>query len=1655
MATITAVTSSVQGESLNVLDPNTWVGGVVPGPNDTAVFPHRPFSYYRNTGTDTETSYQYMHPIGGPWSGSNGITMNKLARDGVTRVYNQAQFNSNTTTTLGLDEECHANGPYSSSFFCVMNPGKGIHQMINIKYQRKGTTYFASCSLNNEFSEWIPKNVYTSSLHNEFTGDKVSGYFQYNAVYFIRNYNQYHLTGSGTWAVGHIDMGNFTEFEVRDAKLELTSTTPRIDMTYGAYNSIKVLGSAHIQVSGSETTTGGGIYAYRRNYVSILVSGSTNYSSSYMTQAAEEGAKTINVADSNAFGEGDLISIHEDPNDMVFTNRVRMIDDRNNYTVAQTWDHRRFLTASIASSSYGGFIDTDQDVPEPGYTRFNHSGSIMDWEWTRVVSSSNNQLTIGKLLTKRGKVEAQLGTYTHEQFTQIFGETTTPYKGSKRAILVDLPNVERGFTSGESVTINDKAYDILHEMSYLTQSLFIDFTTGTDPRDVFIWSDNVVSGSAYSQTQLQGSYYSWDEYYRKHTLWSSGSHATIDGTIKASGSFFLDPFKLRSWGAFGTPYNTQRHESYLYAEQQIANSYWDQGEIEISASVSDDPIHNTWREYRYDESGSRWNPYSYVGILTHQSPHYRISNVASATQATKASSNDVRDYGISYGIADPYWGLFVRPAWQISYGKMLPFFGTPNSTVSGSYYSSYNTYPGSTWLNNSELLQEQYSNLSPSFNASGSGESFSLKLVRNGTENKYFYRDSGGEFQSYSDFMAYHSSRSVGVFIGRGARIYTISIKNRYRLLLLNTEDQFTKDTEVLDGGLVTSKPSGYRVEHIATEIEDPMGYHNLLKEYYEKRGKSSLRPYVQGFTYNSTSYNSGLSYLNLRYGIDVMFRNTSAGWSNYWSSPWNNAANNFTIDFGTPVTFDSIGMIFPGAGGAYGEGVRIPSLSQYGGGNYMKNIGIEYTLDNTTNFNEENIGTFRMTADDTRQSTGVTGIRFYTGSRVTAQVIRIYNAGGSRGTSYVDTSFLGAYLGQNGSDARKIKLKNTKNFKVGDEIYFHSFHKPSVESCLAAPAVNNATYQNAIYPQYVTNYNDSSYDYVTDPEHRTNGGFAFYYTIIAKNDTDRTITLDRDPVYYHLYKGTYVFKKNRGKVKFNVDHPGKQRGYCGIYWSNYGQQSRCIIRNADIDGVINLQSTTNYNGNPVFMENVTCINGTHRVPEIVSTHHHSSGLKMNIFTHKFYDYFPDSPTNQASSKVFGVLAKHNSTGGNYQHLGNGISFERNFDFRYNGRGAYSILNPFRINGGYSDKSPTKYTLHNSIYEGTYHYNNWMYQNAYDPDTNAKWMDRKNIFITSYYGNHNTSTPSSVSIPRKAYSEFYNNTMWLEKSNLLDYPTLPLYRVSPLINYGVTGDGRGQTRSFTSKNSPEYVIDGKPKNVIYNCGYNYITSDKAFVVVEVSPNHYRLMGQKSAAGESNTTVGYDVFKQCQFLANKTTEIRFKYSMQFLIDLSYMLGYGEYYINTTYYIKNRSQGRGQIPGHIDISFVVLEKDPKTAITKTIFHTYIRNNENREFKSLNIDETINIKKDCIYNIQIHHNTKNRYTYSQNILEYKNPEFALFTNDNSDIDVYRSNFDMEKQFTDDNKGHVLVQGNTISRGSQVKVQSNNLTDPIKTVKFNKIKI
>ena len=73
MATITAVTSSDADGYLSVLDPATWVGGVVPGPGDIARFPNVTFATYTSQYSNTPGHVNYLHPLKTPWTGSTMI----------------------------------------------------------------------------------------------------------------------------------------------------------------------------------------------------------------------------------------------------------------------------------------------------------------------------------------------------------------------------------------------------------------------------------------------------------------------------------------------------------------------------------------------------------------------------------------------------------------------------------------------------------------------------------------------------------------------------------------------------------------------------------------------------------------------------------------------------------------------------------------------------------------------------------------------------------------------------------------------------------------------------------------------------------------------------------------------------------------------------------------------------------------------------------------------------------------------------------------------------------------------------------------------------------------------------------------------------------------------------------------------------------------------------------------------------------------------------------------------------------------------------------------------------------------------------------------------------------------------------------------------
>ena len=1665
MATITANTSSFIGDSLDVLDPNTWVGGVVPGIGDTAVFPHRTYSYYRNTGTSTTSSQNYYHPIQGPWSGSSevGAAMPKVSmidnKDGVTRHERQLDLYWSSTTNLGLDETHQSN---SGSVLVTLYPWKSQYNQVKLNYGSKSSTVMYTCSIDHSYKEWKNPDsgsYWTSSAH--YDNDPAHGRFYYNQNYVIRNLNEYHLTGSATWSVDHIDMGNFTKFTIKDdAKLELCGSTPYIDLSYGNFQRLDILDQAHLQISCSSgvnsSTTG--IYSLNKGQQMIIISGSANFSGSMVASTANEDDTTLTVADAGTFVEGDLISV-SNTFDPKYEYNYPMNSWFTDYLSGDSLSYANRYVIDVTESLWGGPqpIQVRNDNPLGEYSLGNLSGSVMKNEWMFVATSSGANLTVEKLITDRGWIEEELGQYSYTNFVSTFNQTPNAYDGNKTVVL--LNSYHKNYKSGDKVIINKKAYTLDFVGTHLKQDILHDFTAGdgttVDPYNVFVWSPNECSGSFYNQTQLQGSYYSWDEYYRKATLWDSGSHVAIDGTIIASGSFFLNPNKQRSWGAYGTPVNNNRYDTYLNAVHHLSGSFWLEGEIEISASVSDDPFHNSHQERRFDESGSRYNPYQGIGISWPADPTYRTSGNGTDTAYYNASNNTRGDRNSNrFGFDGLNYGVYQKTQHLDNYGKFIPFVrGTGNNNISGSVIESgygvmkpYHLYVSMSDMN---TAFNELSSFIPA-NITGSGNSFSLKWVREGTNNQYFYRDgkSGQEIKCFEDHISVDDNPSIKIGLYRGTRLYKISVKGRYQLAVLNSTDTgFTRLDNITRAGLVADKDTSFKAEFLGTQIADPMGYENLLRDWRKKRGKTGQYPYVQGFTQNANNYNSGIGYLNDYYGIGTLLNPSHLGKSsNYWSSPWSNASCHYTFDFGAPITFDSIGLRVNYDG--YGEGTR--STTQMGTGNYMNNIGIEYTLDGTTNWNEENVRTFKMTAPDLRQSTGRGNpIRFYTGSRVTAQVIRILNAGGSRGTSTTRLGFLGVYNGQSALTSRQIKLKSTKHFQVGDKVIFWSNQLGPDGDC-SNLGVNQVSYYNTYQPSYTTNYNQG--DYYTDVEPRTVGGFREEYDLVAIDYTTNIVTLDREPVHQHLEKDTIVFKVNRGNVKLDVAHLGRDRNGFNIR-VGYGSWRWQVLHNYHQQGFTNLTGTAGHQcvltsvKNTYHTGRIQTLNGLLMTFENLNTCH----VENVIMPGAFNNYAYGRSGNTGKNSIYGVYAgAHGNNAGYISWNGRRSIVERNFITLKGGYAGASIFYPHF----YATTNPNpifrNVKIHNCYHEA-YH-NNFTRLSTYDSNRFNSMMrdeDYKNNYSHTMYRAQSTSHGLQI----------YDGH-WASKQDILDPRAQPnglwLYNgrypsYTSGLQYGAYDD-YGTQHTAKSKQSD---INFSKKDIVEAGNQAWRNNQNVFRIFKEANNHYKISKNNGALdSDGYLQEGQFNFKYCEFRAEVDTQIKLNVSLEYVYAIMHLLSIDEYNENNQgYWIKDKKWGYARAQHQKLAKVVVLEVPSEGGVANTIFQSPLINNS-LNFALYSISETITLKKDSIYRIQFSFGFGRSYNYNQVIFEYKNPKFFLTIKNKNDITMLQNTWNLERLFAKPEENLVLQEGSADPIANPI-IQVNNLAAPNSVTRLNKIKL
>ena len=1567
MATITAISSSVQGQPLNLLDPNTWVGGVVPGPGDTAVLPHTVcLSKYRTQGSESPTSTYYVHPIMGPWSGST-IVKNGYTSPVHIRVFSMGDVDLSNDPAL------------PGSVYTILYGKENMNQLVKIDYQYRGTsgaTYFYSCSIDHSYRRW-GSVLHSQSFANGITEPSGSnpndawGRFYYNTTPFFRNTNEYELTGSGVWEVDHIDVGNYTTLTVRDdAQITLTGATPRIDCTYGGTNKVCFYDQAKLHISSSNTTTSGydGIYAYHKHSLTVHISGSPNYSSSFVSESADAGSSTLRITDPTAFEEGDIVSIQSD---LEITNHLPSYNPSANYTITggSYGGMRRYNTSSYSASlGTGVFGDPDALIGSP-YDKNSYgmaSNDIMKDELVKLITGSGDTFTVAKVMGREGTIEKDHGSYTHESYQQTFNNFCEFYQGKYRAVTVDSNH--KNYRKGDSLVINNKSYKVHAVTSLLSQSYEADFTDDANAHEVFYHHDKVKSGSYWGQSGYSNTYYYWNEQFNKFAT-NEGvlNLGAYSGSMVSSGSnfgpspdptrcMFLNTGSLRS---YNNPYNANRYTTYQCMNAPLnhySSKMFDEGELEISASICNTQIAESGFNAKNIAGG--------IGLNWPVAP--QMSKGSSGRDASMQwwSTNNVDPTPMQFGVT-PYRGAFLRAPDQANYGALTPF---RNLTGSNNSYNQDVRY-GTNQIKTHTNMQ----NNGIDFVASASGDSFSVKFTREGTNNKWTLKQNGqNEKLLYENYTSQYERGCIQPAFWGPVRVFKITLKTRKQLLLLDCQDDtdtFNRLDLIQDGGLINAQPANKKIKWIATEVEDAMSYKNLLWDWYYKMGDTDILPFLDGATGHNSPYTYDDTECTEYYGVQRLTSMRPPGAFGSWAYTYNHTSSFHQWNLGSPVTFDKIGYIWA-TSTTYLDGVR--DTTQYGANGYYEDVrfwtsSLEAGLTQTEQYDWGPGPGW----DDERRSTGLTAIRYFTGSLVSSQYLKV-SGNGTRTES--DPWFFGLYSGSL-SAPRQLKLKNVNNFKVGDLIFFYSPNLPG-ENFNSPP---QTTYLQSIYPSFVTDYNNMTPQEIKD---KTNGGFSQTYEITAIDTSTKIITLDRDPNYQHITNGTLVYKATRGNVRFTTANRGRHRGGCNL-WGDYNSYS-VSIQNAYIEGYANLyQYTLNYLPSFYVMEDVV----------VDPSRGRQSG---------FQGFFRE-PSNHFGRNLSAPGAYLGGTGYNRTYSNTGIFKMYNLFQRGAGDGIQyyhgevcntqhwnfcTILNGENHIWGYNAHYATNYVGGGGLFQSKNRFHN-MYFEAYYDRTFGSAATRLGNNLQGYLTSNLELNNISANVGRtftystgdkRAYSptdkqtvkkmENFNSGISLmgPESGKTRYPFKRNYRGNGMSNFvEITPGG---TNPFPLFNNLFYRNSKKAFDIL-QVGLEEAGANAAGPIFNLinKEDHFQIHRIGYQTQTSTITEGSDFIFFCSFQPTKDCDLQITFDLDYKWTNNQLNSVGEYqeWTSMVYPITNYSFGYNQ-DGDKTPKFVVIEKSKQFPAGRTIKAVELTQNGVDNFTTLNFNETINIKEQTQYSIAL---------------------------------------------------------------------------------------
>ena len=1567
MATITAIANYTASHALNVLDPATWVGGVVPGPGDKAVFPKLTLSRIRKTGLG------YI-----PWEGTSSVAAGAINENQFGTNANYAGIYLTDIQAGGLYEHPGCDYNTSGSIYVGtsgLNYG-GYNQFVKINFTGSylsSNDYFLTCSVDNSFRPWLTTQLWTGSRCQEDTdaigSDYVCGGIWYNAPVLPATadggmgYNRYELTGSGVWEVGSVIYDDWVQFEIKDqAELKLvygaggqgsygTNIDMRLNTPWGAI--LRVLDEAKITCSGSSDrhTTGAydGIYVYNQSGISVEINGTPNYSSSILSQSVSANDHEIVISDSSSFGIGDIVTIQSTSSIGGYAGKFSSMtydlqskpSGSSNYNYKYGVNNNPSRDTIDSNTSFISSSDTRIDgvvqtafAPQQTY-QGKHLIDVKDDEVVRIVSMSGHTAFVNKLHGLEGVVWESLPTASYKEFVETYDIPVDYFSGNKRPILIE--SLHKDYKKGDKLIINNKSYTIHDIGVYQSRSAFVDFKGG-DGFDKLVTPEYYMAGWRYGRNTSNTHYYPfqtrWNTYYAPNPQPSASYLLTSSAQLTAAapgawrtgsrGSNNDQSFHLDS-GSFTSAFNGSFYANYMSDTFQLKDTTFHWGEIIISGSL----IKDLTGAYENNSSIGL----GYAGLSPR--PDWYYEGVVS---------------GLNYNSAVPR-----NQKWVGMNGKY--WFKTGPREAYNNVIDLGNTYTFTSSLN-------------PPAAHTGSGESFHLRVEtewETGREEVY-YGNSTGEYKMYEGLWEIMTPSPIRFNIKRYGSIFSIEVKNKYQIAILDTTDDFDKLDRIQEGGILYSHDSGKVMKWFGTEIEDAYGYQNLSSKWYRQWGSGSLNPYVHSYnrtntygSYNSASVNvdTGIQYMGCYYNADEMFYHHEGIIKRDWGYP--NSGRSFTVvDLGESIEFDAIGII-PDTG----EENTVT--------NTMTDVKIEVSDDPF----ENNWTVVRASEDDTRLSTGHAGIRYYSfaSGSVTKRFIKYSNTE----TTYSDIGFFGVYKGQTGSTALKLKLKNADNFKVGDWIMFWNLRS-------GGPTFINRSFYNAQnYPIDTPDVSGMSTTGTADTAFPW--GSAVQITAISGQE----ITLDRDPAYHQINEDTIVLKVNRGGVQLVADSP---RNQANMYLSYAQAGSENVVKNAScLGGGLQCFSnySTGYTDTPrIWVEDF----GQFRYYGA----YHGAYLRGNFFVRNLVlgepgQFYAGNYTTPPSTRIFNIFCTNQYTTYTFQMYDDGSTGDYQVNFM-------TSLCGHQTQGGLMINPNARVRM----MSGLLHYkNNYIISRYYEPiagrpDSFIKsnqYIMENNTTEARYSGLYTSTSPYQFMSGGDRQQHGHGHKPWQRQSYFI--PGRYQYNYNAYNNVGNLGaDGDKNAQFIQSKQ-----INNQPCILIGN----YL--DKFQIQQDKNKEYFQVFNSDSTL---NNTTG-------QKVAN-IFYVRFytKKDMNVTINMSFDIRVNKWRAN--WMSDNITSVNGTSaydrPGQNKIHAMLIDHNNMD----NILYLESLNNNSENFTTRTINKTLTAKAFNRYTFQIHNNAGSQImAQGLHAMDYKNMSMNLFTeeNDLNDLIVIDNTFMVHKMFTE----------------------------------------